>query len=43
MVAYRHPDIIDVPLEDAIGTYNLVNQDNYLLTTARGNNISLGD
>lgn len=43
MVAYQHPDIIDVPLEDAIGTYNLVKQDNYLLTTARGNNISLGD
>lgn len=43
MVAYHHPDIIDVPLENAIGVYNLVGKDNYLMNTARGNNISLGD
>jgi len=43
MVVYRHPDIVDVPLAEAIGTYNLINPDHYLLKTARGNNISLGD
>lgn len=43
MVAYRHPDIIDIPLEQAVGTYNLIGPDHYLLKTARGNDISLGD
>ncbi|MCK5218515.1 ATP-dependent 6-phosphofructokinase [bacterium] len=42
MVAYRHPDIVDVSLED-VTAYNLINQDNYLLKTARGHNICLGD
>jgi 6-phosphofructokinase 1 len=43
MVAYRHPDIVSIPLEQAVGTYNYINQDHYLLKTARGNDISLGD
>ncbi len=42
MVAYRHPDIVDVALEKATA-YNLINQDHYLLKTARGHNICLGD
>ena len=43
MVAYRHPDIVDIPLEQAIGTYNLVDLNHYLLKTARGLDISMGD
>ncbi len=43
MVVYRHPDIVDVALEEAVDTYNLIGPDNFLLKTARGNNISLGD
>jgi 6-phosphofructokinase 1 len=43
MAAYRHPDLIDIPLEEAVGTYNVISQDHYLLKTARGNDISLGD
>lgn len=42
MVAYRHPDIISIPLEQAVGTYNLINSEHYLLKTARGNDICLG-
>ena len=43
MVAYRHPEIVDIPLEQAVGTYNLVGLDHYLLKTARGLDISMGD
>jgi ATP-dependent phosphofructokinase / diphosphate-dependent phosphofructokinase len=43
MVAYRHPDIVDISLEQAIGTYNLVSANHYLLKTARGLDISMGD
>lgn len=43
MVAYHHPDIIDIPLEQAVGTYNLIGQEHYLLKAARGVDISLGD
>lgn len=43
MVAYRHPDIITTPLEQAVGTYNLIQTEHYLLKTARGNDICLGD
>ncbi|MEW6515431.1 MAG: ATP-dependent 6-phosphofructokinase [candidate division FCPU426 bacterium] len=43
MVVYRHPDIVDVPLAEAVGTYNLIQPQHYLLQTARGNDICLGD
>jgi len=43
MVSYRHPNIVSVPLRDAIKTYNLVDVDSDLVNTARGLGISLGD
>ena len=44
MVAYRHPDMISVPIEEAISKYNLIDvEKSFLVKTARGLNISLGD
>jgi len=43
MVAYRHPNIIAVPIKEAIKEYNLVNPKGNLVKTARGLGISLGD
>jgi 6-phosphofructokinase 1 len=43
MVAYRHPDIISVPLSDAIGKPNYVEPTCDLVRTARGLGISFGD
>lgn len=43
MAAYRHPDIIAVPLSEAIKTYNHVDPNSSLVRTARGLGISLGD
>ncbi len=43
MVAYRHPDIISVPLTDAIGKMNYVEPDSAIVRTARGVGISFGD
>lgn len=43
MVAYRHPDIISVPLTEAIGKPNFVDPDCDLVRTARGIGISFGD
>ncbi|HAN78881.1 MAG TPA: 6-phosphofructokinase [Bacteroidales bacterium] len=43
MVAYRHPEIISVPFTSAISKYNYVETDSYLVKTARGLGISLGD
>jgi 6-phosphofructokinase 1 len=43
MVAYRHPNIIAVPIKDAIKEYNLVDLDSDLVKTARGLGICLGD
>jgi len=43
MVAYRHPNIIAVPFDEAISKYNLVDQNSYLVKTARGLGINLGD
>ena len=43
MVAYRHPDIISVPLTEAIGRPNFVNPSCDLVRTARGLGISFGD
>jgi 6-phosphofructokinase 1 len=43
MVAYRHPEIISVPLTEAIAQYNFVSKESYLIKTARGLDIALGD
>ena len=42
MVSYQHPDIVAVPLKDAIGKPNLVTLDNRIIQTAKGLGISLG-
>lgn len=43
MVASDYPDIIALPLKDAIASYNYVNLDHSLVKTARGLGICLGD
>jgi ATP-dependent phosphofructokinase / diphosphate-dependent phosphofructokinase len=43
MVAYRHPNIVSVPFEEAISHYNFVNPDSDLVKSARGVGICLGD
>jgi 6-phosphofructokinase 1 len=43
MVSYRHPNFVSVPLEEATEQYNFINKDSYLLQTARGIGMSLGD
>jgi 6-phosphofructokinase 1 len=43
MVAYKHPEIVSVPIKEAIATYNIIKPDDQLLKTARGIGISLGD
>lgn len=43
MVAYRHPNIVSVPIAEAIQEYNHVQIDSELVHTARGVGISLGD
>ncbi len=43
MAAYRHPDIIAVPLAEAIKTYNHVDPNSGLVRVARGLGICLGD
>ncbi len=43
MVAYRHPDVISVPIKDAIQEYNYVKLDSALVETARGVGLFLGD
>ena len=43
MVAYRHPEIIGVPLAEAVSKPNLVTPDNRLLHTAKGLGIEFGD
>lgn len=42
MVSYRHPDIIDVSLKEAIREPNLVTLDTSLMKTARGLGINFG-
>jgi 6-phosphofructokinase 1 len=42
MVAYQHPDIVAVPLQEAIARYNFVQLDSSLVHTARGLGICLG-
>lgn len=43
MVSYRKPDVVSVPIADAINKYNYVTLDSDLVKTARGVNITLGD
>lgn len=43
MVAYRHPNIISVPLKEVLEEPHLVKADNFLIHTARGINMSMGD
>lgn len=43
MVAYHHPEIIAVPLTEAISKYNTVKETDYLVRAARGVGISFGD
>jgi 6-phosphofructokinase len=43
MVAYRHPDVVAVPLLEAIKEPKLVDPKGSLVNTARGIGISFGD
>ncbi|MDR0668365.1 MAG: ATP-dependent 6-phosphofructokinase [Prevotellaceae bacterium] len=43
MVAYRHPNMVAVPLSEAINRMKFVDEDCNLIRTARGINICLGD
>lgn len=43
MVAYKHPNIVAVPIAEAIQDYNLVDVNSDLVRTARGLGIALGD
>jgi 6-phosphofructokinase 1 len=43
MVAYKHPDIVSLPIKEVISTYNRVKMDDRLVKTARGIGVSFGD
>ncbi len=43
MVAWRHREVVDVPIADAIGSYQAVDPDDCLVKTARGLGITFGD
>jgi len=43
MVAYHHPNVVSVPIAEAIATPNLVTMDSNVLETARGLGICFGD
>ncbi|MEO0900278.1 MAG: transposase [Bacteroidota bacterium] len=43
MASFQHNTIVDVSLTDATSSYNHISQDSYLLQTARGMGICLGD
>ena len=43
MVAYHHPDVVGIPLEEAVREQNLVGADNRLVHTAKGLGIAFGD
>jgi phosphofructokinase-like protein len=43
MVAYRHPNIVSVPLQEAISHYNFIDPDSDLVKTAKGVGIGMGD
>jgi len=42
MVSYKHPNIVTIPIGDAIKTYNVIKKDDQLLRTARGIGICVG-
>ncbi len=43
MVSYRHPDMTDVSLKEAISEPNLVSKETSLMNTARGIGVKFGD
>ncbi|MEA3475876.1 MAG: ATP-dependent 6-phosphofructokinase [Candidatus Cloacimonadota bacterium] len=43
MAAFKHPDIVAVPIKDAISKYNFVSVKSNLVHTAKGVGISFGD
>lgn len=43
MVAYHHPDVVGIPLEEAVREQNLIRPDSRLVHTAKGLGISFGD
>lgn len=43
MVSYKHPNIVSVPIIEAIRQYNLIELDSDLVKAARGLGINLGD
>ncbi len=43
MVAYRHPNIVTVPFDEAISHYNFVDPESHLIKAARGVGICMGD
>lgn len=43
MVSYRYPNIVSVPLAEAVSKMNFVQEDSALIHTARGLGICLGD
>ncbi len=43
MVSYRHPNIVSVPLADAVEKMNFIKLNDNLIRTARGINMCLGD
>lgn len=43
MVAYHHPEVVGIPLEEAVREQNLVSVEHRLIHTAKGLGISFGD
>ncbi len=43
MVAYRPPEIVSVPIKEAIAQYKVIKPSSDLISTARGTDICLGD
>ncbi len=43
MVAYRHPNIVSVPIKEAIAKYHLVEPQSDMIKTAKGIGICMGD
>jgi len=43
MVAYKHPEIVSLPIKDVISSYNRVEKNDRLVRTARGIGVSFGD
>jgi len=43
MVAYKHPNIVGLPIKEVLATYNRIGPNDQLLKTARGIGMNLGD